>query len=104
MGETFVSCRGEVSSFQGVRDMGPVLVKMLPFALGSIAPTMIGLVVIFLSGTRGVVKSSAFILGKYLFYVFWGLVSIGLVDQLSSPGLKVSRSVSESFFLIGGLL
>ena len=84
--------------------MGPVLVKMLPFALGSIAPTMIGLVVIFLSGTRGVVKSSAFILGKYLFYVFWGLVSVGLVDQLSSPGLKVSRSVSETFFLFAGLL
>jgi hypothetical protein len=84
--------------------MVPVLLKMLPFALGSIAPTMIGLVVIFLSGTRGVIKSSAFILGKYLFYIFWGLISVGLVDQLSSPGLKVSRSVSESFFLIGGVL
>ena len=84
--------------------MGSVLLKMLPFALGSIAPTMIGLVVIFLSDTRGVIKSSAFILGKYVFYIFWGLVSVGLVDQLSSPGLKVSRSVSESFFLIAGLL
>jgi hypothetical protein len=84
--------------------MGPVILKMLPFALGSIAPTMIGLVVIFLSGTRGVAKSSAFILGKYLFYVIWGLISLGLVDQLSSPGLKVSRTVSESFYLIAGLL
>ena len=33
--------------------MAPVLLKMLPFALGAIAPTMIGLVVIFLTGTRG---------------------------------------------------
>ena len=84
--------------------MGPVLLKMLPFALGAIAPTMIGLVVIFLTGTRGVVQSCAFILGKYVFYVFWGLVSLYLVDQISSPGLKVSRSVSEGFFLIAGLL
>jgi len=84
--------------------MGAVLLKMLPFALGAIAPTMIGLVVIFLTGTRGVVQSCAFILGKYIFYVFWGLVALDLVDQISSPGLKVSRSVSEGFFLIAGLL
>jgi hypothetical protein len=84
--------------------MGSVLLKMLPFAFGAIAPTMIALVVIFLTGTRGLVKTSAFILGKYLFYVFWGLISLALVDQLLSPGLKVSRSVSEGFFLIAGLL
>lgn len=84
--------------------MGPVLLKMLPFALGAIAPTMIALVVIFLTGTRGLVKTSAFILGKYLFYVFWGLITLDLVDQLSSPGLKVSRSVSETFFLFAGLM
>ena len=84
--------------------MGPVLLKMLPFALGTIAPTMIGLVVIFLTGTRGVVKSCAFILGKYIFYVLWGLISLGLVDYLSSPRLNGFRGVSESFFLIVGLL
>jgi Sap, sulfolipid-1-addressing protein len=84
--------------------MGPVLLKMLPFVLGAIAPTMIGLVVIFLTGTRGLVKASAFILGKYLFYVFWGLIALDFVDQLLSPGLKVSRSVSDGFFLLAGLL
>ena len=84
--------------------MGPVLLKMLPFALGTIAPTMIGLIVIFLSGTRGLVKASAFILGKYIFYMFWGLIALDIVDQLLSPGLKVSRSVSDGFFLIAGLL
>ena len=84
--------------------MGPVLLKMLPFALGSIAPTMIGLVVIFLTGTRGVVQSIAFILGKYVFYVLWGLIALEFVDQLVAPGLRVSRSVSEGFFLIAGLL
>ncbi len=84
--------------------MGSVLLKLLPFALGTIAPTMIGLVVIFLNGTRGLAKTCAFILGKYLFYVFWGLICLDLVDQLSSPGLKVCRSVSETFFLFVGLL
>jgi hypothetical protein len=84
--------------------MGPVLLKILPFALGTIAPTMIGLVVIFLTGTRGVVQSFAFILGKYLFYIFWGLICLDLVDHLSSPSLKVSRTVSDGFFLIAGLL
>lgn len=84
--------------------MGPVLLKLLPFALGAIAPTMIALVVIFLTGTRGLVKTCAFILGKYLFYVFWGLLALDFVDQLIAPGLQVSRSVSEGFFLIAGLL
>jgi hypothetical protein len=84
--------------------MGPVILKMLPFALGSIAPTMIGLVVIFLTGTRGVVQSFAFIFGKFVFYIFWGLIALEFVDQLVSPGLKVSRSVSDGFFLIAGLL
>ena len=36
--------------------------------------------------------------------MFWGLISLGLVDQLSSPGLNVSRSVSDTFFLFAGLL
>ena len=84
--------------------MGLVLLKMLPFALGSIAPTMIGLVVIFLTDTRGIAKSCAFILGKYLFYVLWGLISLELVDQISSISLRGSNIVSETFFLIAGLL
>jgi hypothetical protein len=84
--------------------MGPVLLKMLPFALGSIAPTMIGLVIIFLTDTKGLVKSCAFILGKYLFYVLWGLICLELVDQISSISLRGSNIVSESFFLIAGLL
>ena len=36
--------------------------------------------------------------------MFWGLIYLGLGDQLSSPGLKVSRSVSDTFFLFAGLL
>ncbi len=84
--------------------MGTVLLKMLPFALGSIAPTMIGLVVIFLTGTRGVIQSLAFILGKYVFYIIWGLIALEFVDQFVSPGLRVSRNISDGFFLLAGLL
>jgi hypothetical protein len=84
--------------------MGPVLIKMLPFALGSIAPTMIGLVIIFLTGTNGLARTFAFILGKYIFYVLWGLISFSLVDQISSTRLRGSNIVSETFFLIAGLL
>src|SRR5437762_14293081 len=84
--------------------MGPVLLKMLPFALGTIAPTMIGLIVIFLSGTCGLVKASAFILGKYIFYALWGLIALDLVDQLVSPGLTVPRSVSDVSSLLAVLV
>jgi Sap-like sulfolipid-1-addressing protein len=83
--------------------MATILLKMLPFALGAIPPSMIGLVVIFLTGTRGLVKTCAFILGKYLFYVVWGLLCLELVDQLSSPGHVQSRSVSEGLFLFAAL-
>lgn len=75
--------------------MGPVLLKILPFALGTIAPTMIGLVVLFLTDARGLVKAFAFILGKYIFYVLWGLVCLDLTDYLSSADLG-----TDSHFLI----
>ena len=84
--------------------VGTLLLKMLPFALGTISPTMIGLVVIFLTGTRGLVKTCAFILGKYLFYVLWGLISLDLADQISSPSLTGFSIELEAFFLVAGLL
>ncbi len=84
--------------------MGSVLLRILPFALGSIAPTMIGLVVIFLTGTRGFVKTCTFILGHFIFYVLWGLISLFLVSQISSTSLAGTSIVSTTFFLIGGLL
>jgi hypothetical protein len=58
--------------------MGTVFLQILPLALGTIAPTMIGLIVIFLSDDRGLVKALAFILGTYLVYVLWGVVSLNL--------------------------
>ena len=84
--------------------MGPVLLKMLPFALGTIAPTMIGLVVLFLTGTQGLLKSISFILGKYIVYVLWGLLCLNLADFISSSSSAGSSAIVEIFFLIFGLL
>jgi threonine/homoserine/homoserine lactone efflux protein len=84
--------------------MVPVLLKMLPFALGTIAPTMIGLVVLFLAGTQGLLKSFSFILGKYIVYVLWGLLSLNLAGFISSSSSAGSSAIAEIFFLIFGLL
>jgi cytochrome c biogenesis protein CcdA len=84
--------------------MGTVFLQILPLALAAIAPTMIGLVVIFLSDDRGLVKALAFILGKYIVYVLWGVVSLELAGHISSTSLGGTSTFSEVIFLIFGLL
>jgi Sap-like sulfolipid-1-addressing protein len=84
--------------------MGAVLLQILPLALAAIAPTMIGLVVLFLSDDRGLVKALAFILGKYLVYVIWGWVSLDVAEHLSSTNSGGATSYAEVIFLIFGLL
>jgi threonine/homoserine/homoserine lactone efflux protein len=83
--------------------MVPVLLKMLPFALGTITPTMIGLIVLFLTSTQGLVKSISFILGKYIVYVLWGLLCINLAGFISSSSSARTGTVTEVFFLVFGL-
>ncbi len=84
--------------------MGTVFLQILPLALAAIAPTMIGLVVLFLSDDRGLVKALAFILGKYIVYVLWGVVSLELAGHISTTGLGGKSTYSEVIFLIFGLL
>src|SRR6266581_3851681 len=84
--------------------MGTVFLQILPIALAAIAPTMIGLVVLFLSDDRGLVKALAFILGKYLVYVVWGVVSLDLAEYISSTSSGGATSYSEVIFLLFGLL
>ncbi len=84
--------------------MVPVLLKMLPFALGTITPTMIGLIVLFLTSTQGLVKSISFILGKYIVYVLWGLLCINLAGFISSSSSVGTSTVTVVFFLVFGLL
>ena len=84
--------------------MCTVFLQILPLTLAAIAPTMIGLVVIFLSDDRGLVKALAFILGKYLVYVLWGVVSLDLAEHIASTSSGGASSYSEVIFLIFGLL
>jgi uncharacterized membrane protein YfcA len=84
--------------------MGAVLLQILPLALAAIAPTMIGLVVLFLSDDRGLVKALAFILGKYLVNVIWGWVSLDLAEHITSTSPGGASTSSEVIFLIFGLL
>ena len=78
--------------------MVPVLLKMLPFALGTITPTMIGLIVLFLTTTQGLVKSISFILAKYIVYVLWGLICINLAGYISSSSSVGTGTVTIAFF------
>jgi hypothetical protein len=85
--------------------MGAVLLQILPLALGAIAPTMIGLVVFILNDARGLLKAFTLVLGKYILYVFWGLISLSLVEYISPSGSgKKADSVLPALFLIFGLL
>jgi threonine/homoserine/homoserine lactone efflux protein len=84
--------------------MLPVLLKMLPFALGTITPTMIALIVLFLTSTQGMAKSISFILGKYIVYVLFGILCLYLADYISSTNSLHSSTLSVIFFLIFGLL
>ena len=84
--------------------MVPVLLKMLPFAFGTITPTMIGLIVLFLTGAQGLVKSFSFILGKYIMYVLFGLLFLNVTDFISSIDSVGTHAIVEIFFLIFGLL
>ena len=84
--------------------MVPVLLKMLPFALGTITTTMIGLIVLFLTTTQGLVKSISFILAKYIVYVLWGMKYINLAGYISSSSSVGTSVVTIAFFLVFGLL
>ncbi len=84
--------------------MLPVLLKMLPFALGTITPTMIALIVLFLTSTEGMAKSISFILGKYLVYVLFGILCLYLADYITSTNSLHSNSLTVIFFLIFGIL
>ena len=84
--------------------MLPVILKMLPIGLGTITPTMIALIVLFLSSTQGMAKSISFILGKYTVYVLFGILCLNLAEYISSINALQSDTLSFIFFLIFGLL
>lgn len=62
--------------------MGLILLQFLPLAIAAIAPTLIGLVVLFLSADQGKNRAWAFILGKYLASLLWGTVFLVCVGAI----------------------
>jgi hypothetical protein len=65
---------------------------------------MIGLVVLFLSEDRGLVKALAFVLGKYILYVLLGLVSFELAGHLAATNSGGTSTIQAVIFLILGVL
>jgi len=86
--------------------MGNVILQLLPLALGSIAPVMIVLIVLFLTTKGGMAKSLAFIAGKYITYIVWGFVLLGLTDKISSTSESGEPSPASLVIkiILGGLL
>ena len=84
--------------------MGTVLLQMLPLALGSIAPAMIGAVILFLSTTNGLVKSIAFVVGKFLAYLLWGFVLLALAGHISSTNPKSTGIASAVLYVLLGVV
>jgi cytochrome c biogenesis protein CcdA len=83
--------------------MADVILQLIPLALGAISPVLILLIVLFLTSKGGMTKSLAFIAGKYLTYVVWGLVFLGLMDKVSATGEASTASLVIKIIL-GGLL
>jgi hypothetical protein len=86
--------------------MGDVILQLLPLALGAISPVMILLIVLFLTSKGGMTKSLAFITGKYITYVVWGFIFLGLADKVSSTGESGEPSTASLVIkiILGGLL
>jgi hypothetical protein len=84
--------------------MGTVILQMLPLALGSIAPVMIGVVILFLSTTHGLVKSIAFVVGKFLAYLLWGFVLLALAGHIASTSPHSSGIAAAVLYVLLGVV
>jgi hypothetical protein len=84
--------------------MGTVILQMLPLALGSIAPVMIGVVILFLSTTNGLVKSIAFVVGKFLAYLLWGFVLLALAGHIASTNPKSTGTAAAVLYVLLGVV
>lgn len=84
--------------------MGTVILQMLPLALGSIAPVMIGIVILFLSTTNGLAKSIAFVVGKFIAYLIWGFVLLALAGRISSTNPGSTGIVTAAVYVLLGVV
>ena len=86
--------------------MGPLLLQLLPLAAAAIAPTLIGLVVLFLSTEQGSSRAWAFIVGKYFASLLWGACFLSVVGAVHLARRQtVTRPVLQLLeVFVGGLL
>jgi hypothetical protein len=84
--------------------MGTVILQLLPLALGSIAPVMIGAVILFLSTTNGLAKAIAFVGGKFLAYLLWGFVLLALAGHIASTNPKSTGIVAAVLYVVVGVV
>lgn len=87
--------------------MGLVLLQFLPLAVAAIAPTLLGLVILFLGAERGESKAWAFILGKYLASCLWAvlfLTVLGAAHFARKPTAATRPAILIIELVVGGLL
>jgi hypothetical protein len=82
-----------------------VLLQFIPLAVAAIAPVMIVAVILMLSSKGGLGKSVAFILGRILCYILWGVLFIALAGKVASANSDETSTASLAIkTLLGGLL
>lgn len=83
-----------------------VILQFIPLAVASFAPGMIVMIISLLNSKNGLGKSLAFLVGRVLCYAIWGLLFLGLTDELASFGDKGEPPTTVLLIqiIIGGLL
>lgn len=83
-----------------------LLIQFIPLAVGAIAPGLIIITTLLLSTKHGLRKVFAFMAGKYLVYMGWGILFLLLSEKLSQMGGEEETSMALSAFklLVGILL
>ena len=84
--------------------MGSLLIQFLPLMAGAIAPVMIMAVILILSTDGGLLKAWAFVLGRLVAYIIWGVVLLAVSDKLSGDDGETSAGSLVVKALLGLLL
>ncbi len=84
--------------------MSDLVITFVPLGLAAIAPVMIMAVVLMLSAKGGLTKSLAFILGRILCYIIWGMLFLALAGKLAGSESGGPSTASLAIKAVLGLL
>jgi hypothetical protein len=84
--------------------MNNLLLQFLPLAMAALAPVMIMAVIMILSAEGGFGKAISYILGRILAYALWGVLLLGVNDNLPNTGGGQASTASLVIKSILGLL